>query len=434
MDPTSNLIPGVEALRHQYDRQLFTSLVDAFTRAMASGRVNSLTPELREIEAIVKEVTKITITLNIEDTHQENAWVFIPMVNENHSLLGWWKGVSDPKQVAKLFKGESEKYATAGVDYVKGQVFGAFEKLNNPIHLTSGLINSNKYTPEMVAAIFAHEVGHLWAFFAWFKRTVDMNHVLYETMMNFIGAADTEERLMVLRKAEKQAKIKINNKEFVAETNDPNLVPMVIVTGQPVKDQSGTGSYIHESRTFEAMADQFVSKIGGGLAAAKALELLLRNAGYNSYHSSFKYLVTETLSVISNVCLILVFSALTYGLVGIVFLYGFLMSVFSSKDALLVETYDRPGERIQRIKNELVDSLKNRDLPKSIRQNIVKEVEVITKILSTLKDRYTLYERFVIFLSKNRTREVNEMQQQKDLELLSNNGLYTATAKLDTLI
>ncbi len=432
----STLVPSVEAMHHQYDKTLFTKIADCFTRAMNAGRVTTINPELREIENILRQTNGIDIDLALEDDEDENAYVIIPNLNVNHALLGLEYAELNEKAVAKFFRGIADKFVTSQVDNVTGKVTGQFTKLTFSVRLSTGLVNSGKYAPEEIAAVLCHEIGHIWTYCAWFKNTTMRNHVLVETITKFVGASDDVERMLILRQAEKEHKIKIKNKEYLSTNDDVSGATLVILDAVGKSYDSATGSAIYDARTWEAMSDQYVSRLGGGLYLARALDKINRKYNASNYRTSFWYMVTETVKAIGVILLNILLTVGTFGVWAFILLASLVSNIFVPKGdgSLFYDTYDRPGERIARIRNDLVDSLKNRNIASDVRKNILSDIAFLDKILSQVKDRFGLWTQIMLFLSSNRRQELSEIQQQQALEKIANNNLYVLGSKLETLV
>lgn len=431
----SALVPSTEAMYHQYDRNLFSKVVDCFKRGMTSGHITTISPELREIEDIIRATTGIDIDLGIIDEPVTNAWVLIPTINGNHALLGPEQQTGNEKQIAKFFRGVAEKYATSEVDNVNGKISGQFTKITFTVRLTSGLIQSNLSAEEISAVLF-HEIGHIWSYCAWFKNSIMRNHALVDAITKFVGAVDDVERTMVLRKVEKEHTVTIKNKEYLATNNDVAGATVVILDAVNRSFDSATGSNIYDYRSWEALSDQYVARLGGGMYLASSLDKMDRAYGDASKRSSLWFLVTESIKFICGILFNLVMTAATMGIWAFIIIAALVSTITTpvGNSGLFYDSYDRPGERITRIRNELVDSLKNRSIAPEIRKMILSDIAFLDNILAKTKDRFTFWTQIMLFLSSNRRKELSEIQQQQALEKIANSNLYVLGSKLETLV
>ena len=94
------------------------------------------------------------------------------------------------------------------------------------------------------------------------------------------------------------------------------------------------------------------------------------------------------------------------------------------------QIYDDPIQRVSRLKSDMVNALKNIKNDKAFNERMLKEIAIIEDLVRDVKDRDDV----IMWVWKNvfsKTRkQVSKADAIMELEKLSNNDLYLASAKL----
>jgi hypothetical protein len=94
--------------------------------------------------------------------------------------------------------------------------------------------------------------------------------------------------------------------------------------------------------------------------------------------------------------------------------------------------YDPLPRRMEKIKMDALDALKEQDLSKDEKNRILGDIKVIDSIMDTMSDNYSFYELVWNYLYPWGRKERKEIEFNEDLERMLNNELYGAAAAAST--
>lgn len=413
------LAKSFETIAHQYDRSLFLKLVDGFDR-LRSGIDNKESREkaLDDILAATWDHSGVNVKLRIYNSNYLNASTGVldfknsPLwTDADFAMSGDYAG----KFVEKNAKVDQ---LHGMIDLAKGKVSGLFSKLQVSINISYPMLLSKHLKAEEIAAIYAHELGHQVTFFVTMACYIKTNHAIRSVRQRLEGMHDTTIRYKLLTEFENANRIAIPNKQQIAEGLDATLF---VFKAYQEKYRNEYGCEIYDQRSSEYLADQYVARIGGAKALANALTNLNRmGAPHRSYVSPAAHFFSELVKITWST----------------MFLHLPVIILACMGDPLHrgeTEYYDRPGERLKRIKHQAVDSLKRKDLDKEDRQRIVRDIAVIESLEALTKDKNTAWEAVYGFIFPWARKVRKDINEQKLLEELGNNGLFVSAAKLKDL-
>ena len=407
--------------------QLGSACLNAITAYRKSNEFNNLKKEteLKILSDIIKKHTGMNVKLYLDPTVSQNAAVQMPFLNGNHVfrydwLRDWWLKELEETAVKDIAK-DSSKSKLGWVDRKNQKVHGYFTEVEVPMWLGYDAIVNVKggwdATPEEIAAVLLHEVGHAFSFFIAMDYTVRTNSALYAVHQELLDCTSQSAKVKLLSSASRDLNVEIDDVEGLARTNDKDMVSTVILSGIMKNIRNELGADIYDMRDCEAMADNFASKQGFGVDLVTGLDKF-------PVYKADKYCRSrQMLSLLLQIILNLTFTALTCGM--------WLFVVFSINN--LTKIYDDPVERYTRIRQEMIGNLKNRDIPTSVKNRTLDDIEVIDGIIS----KYTNKPELLVFMAEfflPKGRQNKSARQLNQLfEKLSNNDLYIAAAKFERL-
>ena len=423
---TSRLLsqPTLESIRYQN-----TELFDKLTKIMAS--LLSRTPSLKiiketGIEKLIKDELAMTIEVSWKAADDINAHVIAPMLDRNHTLFHpMWKPFLNGDDMVKLVHALGKPILTGTVDRASSKLGGDFSKVVIPVCFYRGLFSSKVLTAQEIAAILLHELGHGFTYFECLSDLATRNYAIAAATAQFLGAKDAVTKTHILREIDTKLGIEIPNKELLA-TKEIDQVYTVITVETMKRTYSELGSSLYDTRTWEALADQFASRHGAHIHLTSALDKIYRRYGDRAYYSTPKFLLVEVVKVVS-VVMLLVLSIYTRNL-------GLLLAVFNILISNpFTDTYDRPKDRITRIREDLIGRLRERDITDHERRSIIEDTKFIDDVLLDMKNRDTFWQSVWKYLSSDTSSQVAKMEFYKKIESLANNNLYLLSAKLKTM-
>ncbi len=414
---------GLEAIAHQ-DTAFFKELAAAF-RPICLNRLSASDLEMHsdvcaKVAFLLKKRTNITITLILGKDRGPNAWVFPPQITRNHALYqDWTKNYITNIDGLKHLNKATDKMLHGTLDHNKVLVSGIFAEISCPVTVTLGLLNMA--TAEEVAAIFLHEIGHIWSYFELLTLTAKTNLALRTVRQEFLNAPD-ETKIAIVRQSASALGFTDAEIDAIQKSKALDKIEVAVINSQVRASYSELGFSLYDQRGWEFASDQFSTRMGGGAHIVTGLDKMGRRYDDPVYQSLFAH-------VVSNVCGIfgyLVLSVATFGLVP-------LLSLLLGDPFCDGEIYDRPKERFTRVKHELIAYLRKTDADKARVAEVLNDLATIDKALSKMQDRYGVSHYVWAWLSPSGRRNRNNVAVQQALEVLANNELYVAAAQLRTM-
>lgn len=410
---------GLEAIQVQ-NELFFKDLVLAFARLRGLSNPNEKSIEGVGFADIVKRHTGLTIRLNLDPSSDINAYVIPPMVDKNNPLIyDWWKPHIANTDVKKFIKAKRSDIINGWVDLQRGKVGGIFSEIVHQVHVHRGLVDSKLLSDEERAAIFLHEIGHLFTYYEFLGHTLTTNVILHAATQAFFKADDLIKRTQIVDETCKALDIDLEDPEALVHCTSKEVFQTVVLRKAILNAKSSTGSSIYDITATEALADQYAIRQGAGRHLATGLDRVHRYYGGSpSYQSTAIHLFATIIRVVLFFALLFP----TFGLIFIVLLINPAMKL-----------YDDPGARLGRMRRELVAGLKDRDVPPAQRQACVSDIEAIDALLKNIDDKRTLMEVFYTSVLPGGRRQYQQLKFQVELEKLVNNQLFVTAEKLTNL-
>lgn len=425
-----------ESIQFQGD-MFFRELAAAYgeLKKLKTSEMNG-SEEAVTIEKIIKHHTGrnkdegLTVKMNVT---MYGPSVDIPDVHKSQPLMNTFRqSFFDNVEGNRLIAAAPNNEARGSVNLKTGAVKGVFSKISNTIYMPAFMVKSSKYTAEELAAITLHEVGHLFVYFEFIARMVTTNQVLAGIARGMDKSSNQAERETILISAKKALNLTDTQLDQLAKSNNTTAVNVVVVRNIIQVHKSELGSNIYDSNNWEYLADEYATRHGAGRALVTSLDKIYRDFGHMSFKSNTTFLFTEALKVVCAILLVAL--AVVGGVPGLQasMYFGILLMFWASADGIGDPLYDRPGVRLKRARNQLVERLKNKDLPTNENKAIQEDLAVIDGILAAVEDKLPLFSRIALWFSPNGRDRLDAEKLQQELETLAMNDLFVASAKMKT--
>lgn len=409
---------SVEAMKHRYSAIYINTLVEGFRTLMETKDYSRKAIEKTKIEKVTFDTFGITIDFQIDPANVQNAYVIPPDLVRNHSLLDDFRRTFGTEGDATSFLKSNKKDEILGcVDPASGKVSGDFSKLTSKLVLFRGLLESGLYSPEVLASIYSHEVGHVWSYFFYIGKVYTTDLVLEAAVRAFTNTDDVRARSSIIEQASIAVKSKTGDIEpILTGKQDKEVIAAVILGDVLSQPESLMFSAIHDAKSWEQASDQFVSRLGLGKELGQGLSAM-SHAGFDPATMGF------AAWAITNTVLSITLGIYTPILVPLMLLVG---------DDPGKGYYDNAPKRLLRIKQDAITSLKSANLSKEDTKRALATFDELSVLISAMKER----EIFIVSVwrfavSPWRTQKEIEARQ-KQLEELSASNLYVHSARLKT--
>ena len=352
----------------------------------------------------------------------DGPMVDIPRVDKNHPFLQEWiKNFVDNGDVLRMLN-NADNIVKGSVNLITGRVTGVFTEITSKVSFPLEMLGNSKFTDEELSAVMLHEIGHLETYYEYLGRIVTTNQVLAGVARSLSNGDDIEKRTVVLISAKKALKLKESGIEELAKSTKTEVVSCVILSNLVEKSRSELGSNIYDINSWEYLADEFAARHHAGKHLITAFDKIYRDSSNKAFRNTGMFVGMEALK----------FLFLLGGIFTGVGPLAVLGATLMLMDADHVG-YNEPEARIQRVRNQIVENLKNPKLSKADVEKLNDDLEVIGQVLKNVNDRRQLIGALYDFLSPAGRRNRNEMLFQQQLEEIANNELFAKAAAFKTL-
>ncbi len=402
----------------------FQSILDNYK----NGHDAQNSEERDQIVKLTFERTGIKINLTIDG---DNSFTYLPEINNGHIFKHHWfrETANNDENVLlnrmKLFK------QTSYVDLKNARVGGFFSEIESPIYVGYDLLKMSKLNAAEAAAAYLHELGHVFTTYEYLSSTITGNIAL-STAVRALNKNDSKKYEFVLKELGKTIS---NNDQMFAELNevtDKSVVTTLIIgnTQDWYRSESGVSNY--DSTTCEALADAFCVRFGLGREIVSGLAKIHKAYGSPEYSNFMRVysLIQQTMVLYSGPVALILFGLTFPAALAVVFgLFAFFVSGENSRNF----TYDDLRVRYLRVKEQIIESLKNNKLSKTDKQTQLAAISFIEKQIQEVKSVPDVFRVSANFLLPSNRRAKKAIELQRELEQLSANDIFAKAAELSVM-
>lgn len=410
---------------HKELTALYEAMKKLDTRSMAASK------EAIAIEDLLFKRTGIKVKFTMEDG---GAYCLPPTVDKNNPLIHnvyreWYTNAPSLKMIEK-----AGGAIRGSVNLAKSTVSGVFSEMECLVNMSdwwvSGKFAGGGFTAAELSAITLHEIGHLFTGFEYLWHSVTTNQVLAGVAKGLDESTDVGDRELVLISAARALNLDETAMKELAQSAGGKTATVVIIQEITKNARSEIGSELYDFNNWEQLADQFAARHGAQRDLITSLDKVHHLVGDLSVRSTGMYVMLETIKVL--MLLGTLWMAVT-PLVGAILVPVFFLWAWICADGPGEPIYDRPGVRLKRIRDQLVEQLKDRDLAKELVVRVKEDIVAVDKLLATVKDRFQLFDILGNFLSGEKRNRLKQEKLQQELETLAANDLFVKSAELKAL-
>lgn len=410
---------------HYQSRDKFDALTKAcgeLRQHLADGQSNKGAIKESGIEKVIFDLFGIQVQFKIANDIGINAMVYPPALDRNHIFFNdIQKEILKDKDARSRLK--KAKELEGEVDLVGAKVSGVFSEIESPCYLGRDLLMSKAdsgylFKDNEIAAILAHELGHLFTFYEYLTRSVVVNVVINDLAREFADANSYRQRVKIVDQAKTGLDLDALEPEVVAEVEGKETFQTWVISKTIHQKHNLTNTPVFDFRNCEVMADQFVSRLGAQRDLVSALDRLFKTVGVTSESRT----QVTVLAIVSSLFTLL--SLTIFWPLGVLTL---LLIAFTAP----YETYDPPVDRMSRIKNDLVNQLKRKDIPREEKRRLeqdYKKIETIIDQSHEIIDPITWVWKNIMPLGRHHQRKTEQIER---LERLVSNPLYVRATEFE---
>ncbi len=370
-------------------------------------------PEHEMVSTINKTVKRFTGLSVVLEIGSHDPAIQLPPMNKNNVLINNMRRnfLSSNDGISMIEN--SDKVVSGYVDLKRSMVSGVFSDVSAPIYMPAKMFTGTQDTSEEMAAVMIHEIGHFFTLFEHFSMTATTNQCLAGIARSLDGT-EVQYRISALAAARKKFNLKDFDENVLAK-QDSKVVEVAFISSMAQESTSVLGRNVYDMSSFEYLSDQFVARHGASRHLATALSKIYAGSYNISYRGTIGYLTIEAIKIA-------LFCYLPH-------LSVMLMAMDGQGDG----TYDVPGARLKRVRNQVLEALKDTGLSKAEVEELTADKIAIDECMAQFDDRRQLIGVLYDFLwpGANKDRKFKKLQQ--DLEDLAANELFAKAAEWRTL-
>lgn len=385
----------------------------------------------------------IRLDVEIERYKEINAYVILPMLDRNHVFFSQaTRYYTDNSTANAEFKANRKQlYLFGSIDLKNSRVGGVFSEIEVKMRFNRGLLD--KCTPGQCAAIALHELGHVYTYFEYLGVTVRNLLVVGGFIKRLTDEKDVEEKIKIIKKAKTVFDATPDNVEEIAKYTPEQLeqyMTVVAVQNNVADLRSETtdeGINYYEDRACEQIADRFAVYHGAGRDLAVALDFIYTEYGTIEKRGFFKHMLLNLGGIMITLLLVLVplLAAASNPILGIIQAVRSGMLMFTLLQAYnpANKIYDDPKERLNAIKQTIVEELTIPDLSQDRKVALLADIAEIDGLVQDYKSRMYYWEKMAILFLPSARKSLRQLTWHKLIEGMLRNDIFTASAKFGAL-
>lgn len=373
----------------------------------------------------------------------DDAFVYTPALDVNHVLhrTGVNSGVyTDNNYNYDRVKKEINRVMKDSVGYIdlkKAKLGGRFSQTVHVMGIGADWLFGSSESPETIAGVFLHEIGHLFSYYEYLYKTVYSNAVLDSVIEDLTSPniAD-DKKIGILVNLETSSAIgKITDKNKLIKLEKDNIVK--VISSELLNNIRSETDDTNVSNTSEYTADQFAVRMG---ADAAMMADFLYSPSFAKWMDDANARFKTSLGIVAvgvASAILGVAIAPVVALMGLLFVrVGIHIGSTAQSDLSYTinneNLYGTDLERFKRLRNDLVGRLKAYPKSKSIMITI-KQIDELNKLMSQIKPPKNVWRSVVTFFSSYQRNINNQREKEKILEDLASNDLFVYGYKFANL-
>lgn len=411
----------------KFGKEIEATLIKLRNKKLSSAS-NQTSEERTTIQEIIKDYTGLKISLDFNTYNPPS--VYLKSIQSNHIFFtDYYREVYSNKDAKAFFKKAQEVKKANTVNLAKAKVTGVFAEVETLVNLNIKNLFAMDLSPAHVTAILMHEIGHVFTYFEYMSRQQTTNQVLVGCMRSVLNRDTITDREFVFEQASKLMDGSEDSFKEIVKENDEKVITTVILKKQTDMVKSELGSDYYDFTACEQLADQFATRQGYGRQLIEALDVLYKGSVYKSHSMA---VLCGLLDLIFLSYLIIVAATgipmLTW------FVAGVLLTIFFfSGSSKSIDRYDTVKTRYLRIKQQMIERLKEQDISKEETTYLITTLEKIDKIIAETYNYKPFLTVAADFIFPADRKVVALVDLHKQLEDLAMNGLFVKAAELKTL-
>jgi hypothetical protein len=420
-----------------FQNGIFGKELEAVIKTIQDDRIKTSdlqsSDQRKLLQAIILKHTGLNINLLLNT--DQVACVYLPTVHRNHLFYyNEYRHLYEMKDSMEIFKKIKEIKQKNTVNLKTSTVTGIFSKLEVDIHLEVNSFLRNGMPPGQITAILLHEVGHLFTYYEYITRQHSTNQILAGIFRSVLNKDSIKEREFVFEQAGVLLGGDKNTFKDLVNQNDTRVISTVVYSKHVEFMKSELGSDAYDYTACEQLADQFATRHGYGRELIEALETLGYMFGsttgkISEFWSGLFQIVSFILMTTVAVFALMVGNVLAFICFGFLPLVSVLVAGSGNKDY----TYDILKTRYLRVREQMIQRLKDKRIKKEESELIVDSIKRIDVVISETYEERLPLDKMMDFIFSSDKKVRSSVVLHRQLEELASNDLFIKSAELSLI-
>lgn len=432
-------------------KAFFRSLVALIKDYRASDK-STLTraTTLRNISMTISEHTNLLISVRESGATDTNAMIIYPLINPHNVISNRDLKAEVVKIVQSANRKRFPEIVEGWVDPVSATVGGYFANIPHAMWMGSDMLDSKIFTEEEIAGAILHETGHAYTSLQFVADTVISNIILEEAARKYAAEPDYKKSRIILDQASMD--VGDNDRTWTYEITDSTTKEVgvrVFLMHTQAARLAADNKRKYTYNNSEELADIFAVRHGAGealmtLRAKYAANKLNTGTARFNRTSTYFFLMTRLVmavagGVVGGMITVNSIPSVAPGIGALIVAVNVINAVGAVKEiatnfGLALSAPDMATNRtmITKVRNQMINALKDNDLPADARKELLKGIDAGFVILSDEINEAdtTFVELLVDFFDRGRVDRRLSREYTDRLEMLTNNELFAKAYKL----
>lgn len=352
-----------------------------------------------------------------------------------HSLMG-----------SGLLYNKPAGFKIGTVDYRNGKLGGWFSEQPVPVFINfKELVNFYKLTVPEITAVIMHELGHDFEGAAMVTRINTSNQLLSDAVSRINDIAPERRQEFIYQEFNKLNKTITREDIEGLQSKNPIVLGVSAFRALVSSVKSLSNSAEHDVTTYEALSDSFAVRYGYGEHLASGLDKML-NSPLRSFTQQY-FALLRAYAVFNLVWAILklIKTAMTMQQEGASaaiklvlrsllkwtpYIIMSIRFVNSERESTRDMTYDLDKDRFIRIRNDLINSLKDPQIDVKTRKAVLEQIKFTDEVISRSTNFRGYLGRLALLVSPSDKAVYNAIKAQQEMEKMVANDIFVSASKI----
>lgn len=393
---------------------------------------------VKEIESLIRSRFNLNVIFD-KELHVVSYAAIIPFFGDYLSDLSTLKEIGSNvlsgffsfnslakhvNQIAKERKNILDKLHNKKgyIDLKNARVGGYLSEIKHFLIIDFISLKNIDITPSELTAIILHEIGHAFSGLEYHHKLESTNSTIAD-ILNELNNNNPDKALYIFKK-------NFTEKEFLdaSVSNKKEIEDFYgkIALGYLTRIKTQLGNSKYDETNFENLADSFASRFNQHKELVSALNKHYKRHGITVNNNLISYSILMFIDLMLSVIFIGLFGVYSIPIMAFV-----IITTLNSNNTTM--TYDFPIERYNRIKNSLINNLKNLNLDEKIVKDLIEQYVFINEVIEKSYYFKPILNRVAdILISANRDNNYY-IKLQQSIENGMNNMLFLKRAQLSVM-